>query len=113
MIAFNLRLAVRSMRWLGPVLILIVWPAGAVAGTAALPGIAPCVAAGAAAEGVGRSAGLAGTVATGGDGACSFCHASQRNSAENEKIKKRIRRCVSMRAFLAFVDRKRGLGAAA
>src|SRR5205823_15126751 len=34
----------------------------------------------------------------GGAGACSFCQASHRNSAEKAKIRKRIRRCVSMRA---------------
>ena len=42
--------------------------------------------------------------ATGGGGACSCCHASHRKSAENEKMTNRMRRWVSMTAWVIARD---------
>ncbi len=76
-------------------------PASPAAGGApgAAPGAAPGT--GGVADGTGTSAGAVGFAAVvcgGAGGCCSFCQASQRNSAENEKMTNSISRCVSMRA---------------
>jgi hypothetical protein len=74
---------------------------GAAAGGGA-PGMGP--APGDAAVPGGLAEGTAGNSVTlaagGGGGRCSRCQASQRNSAESEKMTNRISRCVSMAALL-------------
>ncbi len=75
-------------------------PVGAAAGAAFGFAVAAAPGAGVA-EGTGDfGATMPGAVCVtgGGGGRCSRCHASHRNSAENEKMTKRIRRWVSMTA---------------